>query len=58
MYVWVDEVCEALSFVAHKEKAYAQGRKVAEKLKESLSRQQFEIIIQAKVGSKVILHML
>ena len=60
VYVWwlwlrccADEVCEALSFIAHKGKAYAQGRRVAEKLKASLNRQQFEIIIQAKVGSKV-----
>ena len=38
----------------HKEKAYARGRRIAEKLKESIPRQLFEIPIQAAVGSKII----
>lgn len=49
-------VCEALSFVTHTSKSHSQGKTIAEKLKESLSRQQFEIIIQAKVGNKVIFY--
>ncbi len=47
------EVCDPLSFAVHKGKAEATGRRVALKLKEELSRQQFEIIIQAKIGGKV-----
>lgn len=46
--------CDALSFVAHRSKAEASGRKLAIKLKEVLKRQQFEIVIQAKIGSKVL----
>lgn len=49
-------VCEALSFITHSTKAPTQGRTIASKLKENLSRQQFEIIIQAKVGNKVRTH--
>jgi GTP-binding protein LepA len=45
--------CDALSFICHREKATGSGRKLATKLKEVLSRQQFEIVIQAKIGSKV-----
>lgn len=48
------EVCDPLSFVSHSSKAVASGRSTALKLKEVLSRQQFEIILQAKVGQKVI----
>jgi GTP-binding protein LepA len=47
------EPCDPLSFVCHSEKAQASGRRLANKLKEVLSRQQFEIVIQAKIGSKV-----
>lgn len=46
--------CDALSFVSHRAKAEASGRKLALKLREVLKRQQFEIIIQAKVGSKIL----
>eukprot|EP01039_Chlorochromonas_danica_P006650 gene6651-7350_t len=46
--------CDALSFVCHRTKAVDAGRKMAIKLKEVLTRQQFEIVIQAKIGVKVL----
>ncbi|MDY3305110.1 MAG: translation elongation factor 4 [Clostridia bacterium] len=48
------EIVDALSFIVHESKAYARGRKIAEKLKESIPRQLFEIPIQATIGNKII----
>ena len=45
---------DALSFIAHKEKAYGRARKICEKLKENIPRQLFEVPIQAAIGGKII----
>ncbi len=46
--------CDALSTIVHKERSYAKGRAVAEKLRDVIPRQQFEIPIQAAIGGKII----
>ena len=48
------EVVDALSFIIHTDKAYGRARKMAEKLKEKIPRQLFEVPIQACIGGKII----
>ncbi|MBQ4444100.1 MAG: translation elongation factor 4 [Clostridia bacterium] len=48
------EMCDALSMIVFKDSAYERGRKVAERLKDVIPRQMFEIPIQACIGNKVI----
>lgn len=48
------DVCDALSMIVHKDRAYPRGRELAENLKDAIPRQLFEIPIQAAVGGKII----
>ena len=48
------EIVDALSFIIHEDKAYPRARKMAEKLKEKIPRQLFEVSIQACIGGRII----
>lgn len=48
------DVVDALSFIVHTEKAYERGRRIAEKLRDNIPRQLFEVPVQAAVGGRVI----
>ena len=48
------EICDAFTMIVHREKAYGRARNIAEKLKDVIPRQQFEIPIQGAIGGKII----
>jgi GTP-binding protein LepA len=48
------DAVDAFSVIIHRDKAYEWGRKIADKLKELIPRQLFEVVIQASIGTKVI----
>ena len=48
------EIIDALSLIVHKDRAYDKGKHIAEKLRQVIPRQLFEIVIQAAIGNKII----
>ncbi|MDR0462070.1 MAG: translation elongation factor 4, partial [Christensenellaceae bacterium] len=48
------QVCDALSLIVHKERAYERGKAIVEKLKDVIPRQMFEVPIQAAIGNKIL----
>lgn len=48
------QVCDALSIIVHKDKAYEKGKAIVEKLKDVIPRQMFEVPIQAAIGGKIV----
>ena len=48
------EIVDALSFICHKEQAYARSKTICDKMKELLTRQLFQIRIQAAIGAKLV----
>ena len=48
------EIIDALSLIVHKDRAYDKGKQLAEKLRQGIPRQLFEVIIQAAIGNKII----
>jgi len=48
------EIVDALSFIAHREKAYYRARNLVQKLRRIIPRQMYEVVIQAAIGSKII----
>ena len=48
------EVVDALSLIVHKDRAYQRGKILCERLRKTISRQQYDVAIQAAIGNKII----